>query len=103
MSDADIAKNLLLGKDLFQVYKGSYTIKFFIRYTKENESACKKFLKQISKFITQTHRSKNYWYLFNSPYGDSIMLLEIRNERSSYIDDIYGRWEYFEKFTLKKE
>lgn len=43
MSDADIAKNLLLGKDLFQVYKGSYAIKFLYAIPKKTRVLVKSF------------------------------------------------------------
>jgi len=104
MSDADIAKNLLLGKDLFQVVKNNSSIKFFMRYTKENKIICENFLKQINKFVTELYNGKRYWYYFDYPYGDSIMLFEIRSNNGEAMNSIQGRWELFESFAnLKKE
>lgn len=101
MGDADVAKALLLGKDTLKVVSNSASIKFFMRYGEENKKECKKFLKQVDKFITQLYHTKKYWYFFDDPYGDSVMLFEVRN--SSKISDIYGRWEYLENFIKPKE
>jgi len=106
MSDAAIAKNFLLGKDNLSVVRNKESIKFFMRYFKENKEECRNFLREIETYVCELadkkKRTTRYWHFFNNPYGDSVMLLEVRHD-ANVMTSIYGRWEYLRNFADLKE
>ncbi len=99
------AKNYLLGKGNFMLKCNESSMKFFMRFNKTNRTECKKFIDQIGDYITELmddSKYAKYMYYFDNPYGDSVMLFEVR-ANSDIMKSIKGRWDYLKEFTNVKE
>lgn len=80
MDPAEMAKNLLLDKSSFKVHHGACSTIIYLRFSKDNEKKCEKFIKQISDFAISDNNMKAKYSKMENPYGDSILVSEIHVE-----------------------